>query len=62
MNSTGSTAIGGIIDSTATNVPKPAPAIGSNPIASPSTRPITAEMPSPRARRCRLAAVSDHST
>ena len=62
MNRIGSTAIGGIIDSTATKVPNPAPATGKRPIARPNTKPVSAAIPSPSAKRCRLAAVSAHST
>ncbi len=39
MNRIGSTAIGGIIESTATSVPNPAPATGNRPIATPSVNP-----------------------
>ena len=61
MNRIGSSASGGTIDSTATNGPNVAPAIGSKPIRMPTTRAIAAEMASPIRSRVRLAAVSDHS-
>ena len=62
MNRMGKTAIGGIIEITATMVPNDAPAIGSNPTASPKPRPIRVEIPNPSSSRCRLAAVSVHNT
>ena len=62
MNRIGKTAIGGIIEITATRVPNDAPAIGSSPTVSPKPSPIRVEIPSPSDSRCRLAAVSVHST
>ena len=43
-------------------VPNEAPAIGSSPIVSPNPSPIRIEMTKPSSSRCRLAAVSVHST
>ena len=62
MNRIGSTAIGGIIETTATRVPNDAPAIGSRPTVRPKPSPTMVEIPSPSPSRCRLAKVSVHST
>ena len=51
MNRIGSTAIGGIIDSTATNGDSGARTSGTRPSRMPKTRPIAALMPTPRPRR-----------
>ncbi len=50
------------IEITATMVPNDAPAIGSSPTVSPRPSPIRVEIPNPSNSRCRLAAVSVHST
>jgi hypothetical protein len=62
MNRIGSTAIGGIIETTATMVPNDAPATGSSPTVSPKPSPTRVEIPNPSNSRCRLAAVSVHNT
>ena len=62
MNRIGKTAIGGIIEITATMVPNDAPVIGSSPTVNPNESPIRVEIPNPSNRRCRLAAVSVHNT
>jgi hypothetical protein len=60
MNRIGSTAIGGIIESTATSVPNVAPKRGNSPTAMPKQRPINVATPNPMPSRLRLAPVSSH--
>ncbi len=62
MNKIGNTAIGGIIDNTPINGARVAPTNGNTPIASPKASPLAVAMPRPMPSRCKLAAVSSHST